>query len=44
MISPSKRPGIYSREDNRISDGKYKPSQSYKTLNENNYTFSIVKI
>ena len=40
MTSPSKTPGIHSREDNSISDGKYKPSQSYKTLTENNYTFS----
>ena len=36
----SKSPGSHSREDNRISNGKYKPSQSYKTLNENNSTFS----
>ena len=39
-VSPSKRPGSHSREEKRISGRKDKPSQIYKTLTENNYTFS----
>ena len=35
---PSKRLGSHSREDNRLSGGKYIPSHSYKILTENNYT------
>ena len=40
---PSKRPGSHSREDNKVSRGKYNLSQSYKTLTENNYTSSSRK-
>jgi len=37
---PSKRTESHSREDDILYDRKYKPSLKYKTLTENNFTFS----